>query len=54
MGFGMITLLYAAKKLKEIRYRGDVAAVARYDAEVEELRAAGAGLAAHVCQSLDT
>lgn len=60
------TMLYAAGKLKEMGYRGDVAAVARYDDEVEELRAAGvdtafniygeagAGLAAHVCESLET
>jgi len=59
-------MLYAAGKLKEIGYRGDVAAVARYDDEVEALRAAGvntafniygeagAGLAAHVCESLET
>jgi len=59
-------MLYAAEKLKEIGYRGDVAAVARYDDEVEALRAAGvntafniyeeagAGLAAHVCDSLET
>ena len=58
--------LYAAEKLKEIGYRGDIAAVARYDDEVEALRAAGvntafniygeagAGLAAHVCESLET
>ena len=59
-------MLYAAEKLKEIGYRGDIAAVARYDDEVEALRAAGvntafniygeagAGLAAHVCESLET
>ena len=59
-------MLYAAGKLKEIGYRGDIAAVARYDDEVEALRAAGvdtafniygeagAGLAAHVCESLET
>ena len=59
-------MLYATKKLNEIGYRGDVAAVARYDDEVEALRAAGvdtafniygeagAGLAAHVCESLET
>ena len=60
------TMLYAAGKLKEMGYRGDVAAVARYDDEVEALRAvgvdtafniygeAGTGLAAHVCESLGT
>ena len=59
-------MLYAAEKLKEMGYRGDVAAVARYDDEVEALHAAGvdtafniygeagAGLAAHVCESLET
>ena len=59
-------MLFSAQKLKEIGYRGDVAAVARYDDEVEALRAAGvdtafniygeagAGLAAHVCESLGT
>lgn len=59
-------MLYATEKLKEIGYRGDIAAVARYDDEVEALRAAGvntafniyseagAGLAAHVCESLET
>jgi predicted Kef-type K+ transport protein len=59
-------MLYAAEKLKEIGYRGDIAAVARYDDEVEALHAAGmntafniydeagAGLAAHVCESLET
>ena len=59
-------MLYAAGKLKEIGYRGDIAAVARYDDEVESLREAGvntafniygeagAGLAAHVCESLET
>ena len=60
------TMLYAAEKLKEIGYRGDIAALARYDDEVEALRSAGvsiafniygeagAGLAAHVCESLET
>ena len=59
-------MLYATQKLKEIGYRGDVAAVTRYDDEVEALRAAGvdtafniygeagAGLAAHVCETLET
>lgn len=59
-------MLFSAQKLKETGYRGDVAAVARYDDEVEALRAAGvdtafniygeagAGLAAHVCESLET
>ena len=59
-------MLYAAEKLKEIGYRGDVASVAHYDDDVEALRAAGvtiafniygeagAGLAAHVCESLET
>ena len=59
-------MLYATKMLKQIGYQGDVAAVALYDDEVEELRAAGvdtafnvygeagAGLAAHVNDSLDT
>ena len=59
-------MLYATEKLNEIGYRGDIAAVARYDDEVEALRAAGvdtafniygeagAGLAAHVCESLET
>jgi len=59
-------MLYATKMLKQIGYQGDVAAVARYDDEVEELLAAGvdtalnvygeagAGLAAHVYDSLDT
>ena len=60
------TMLFSAGKLKEMGYMGDVAAVAHYDDEVEELRAAGvdtafniygeagAGLAAHVCESLET
>ena len=59
-------MLYSMEMLKQIGYKGDVAAVARYDDEVEELRAAGvdtafniygeagAGLAAHVCESLET
>ena len=59
-------MLYAAEKLNEIGYRGDIAAVAHYDDEVEALREAGvntafniygeagAGLAAHVCESLET
>jgi predicted Kef-type K+ transport protein len=59
-------MLYAAEKLKKIGYRGDVAAVARYDDEVAALHAAGvdtafnifdeagAGLAAHVCETLET
>jgi predicted Kef-type K+ transport protein len=59
-------MLYAVEKLKAVGYRGDVVAVARYDDEVETLRAsgvdiafniyseAGAGLAAHVCETLDT
>ncbi len=59
-------MLYAAGKLKEMGYRGDVAAVARYDDEVERLHEAGvdtafnifgeagAGLAAHVCETLET
>lgn len=59
-------MLYVVEKMKEIGYRGDIAAVARYDDEVESLRKAGvhtafniygeagAGLAAHVCESLET
>ena len=59
-------MLYTIKMLKQIGYQGDVAAVARYDDEVEALHAAGvdtsfnvygeagAGLAAHAYDSLDT
>lgn len=58
--------LYVVKKLNEREYQGDVAAVAQFDDEVDTLRdagvatafniygEAGAGLAAHVCETLDT
>lgn len=59
-------MLYTCRMLKERRYQGRVAAVAQYDEEVEALRdegvdiavnvysEAGAGLAAHVVDELDT
>ncbi len=59
-------MLYAVEKLKAVGYRGDVDAVARYDDEVEALHAsgvdiafniygeAGAGMAAHVCETIET
>lgn len=57
-------MLYAAKMLRQIGYKGKVAAVARYDDEVKALREAGvntafniygeagAGLAAHTFESV--
>ncbi len=60
------TNLYVIRKLKERGFGGNVAAVAQFDDEVVKLRAAGvdtafniyeeagAGLAAHVCETLGT
>ncbi len=59
-------MLFTVHKIKSGGYRGDVAAVARYDDEVAQLREAGvdtafnvyseagAGLAAHVVETLET